>query len=115
MQDGVMVPDPQHVLPAGQFTPALPPAPGQLLGATVVGAAVVAAAVGAMHPPFAPHVFPEGQQIPVPMLVQQTSSAVQNALKLKPASQKVVPAAPQSAVEDAPGPSSPPQTEPAGH
>lgn len=43
MQDGVMVPAPQHEVPAGQLTPTELAAPGQLFaGAAVVGAEVEA-------------------------------------------------------------------------
>jgi len=48
MQDGVIVPAPQQVVPVGQLTPAVFAAPGQLFaGAAVVGAEVVGAEVGA--------------------------------------------------------------------
>jgi len=126
MQDGVMVSAPQQVVPAGQFTPAVLAAPGQLLafavGVAVVGAEVACATVvgatvvgATQDPTLEPQVFPEGQQNPVPVLVQQTSPAVQKELRLKPALQKVDPAGPQRASEEAPGPRSPPQTALAGH
>jgi len=41
--------------------------------------------------------------------LQHTSSAAQKVFNSKPALQKTVPAAPQRAVDEAPGPNSPPQ------
>jgi len=66
-------------------------------------------------PVVVPQVCPEAQQYPVPPAVQQTSLAVQNALKLKPASQNVVPAGPHIASEEAPGPKLPPHVASAAH